>query len=382
MRILHIALSGPYTDGFSYQENLLAKYHHILGYDTYVLASEWMYDKSGQLIKATKNDYICPNGIHVIRLPLIGKDNINKRIRVYKNIKKTIEDINPDIIFHHGTQNVDELLLAKICKKNPNIKLFMDNHSDYSNSASNFISKYFLHGILWRFCAHRVCPYVQKFYGVLPSRVDFLIDLYKLPKEKVELLVMGADDELVEKSSRPNSIETIKNKYGIDQDDFFIVNGGKIDQWKKQTLLLMDAVNKLDNPHIKLLVFGSVSPELKFDVEKRCSDRVKYIGWIDSNDSYDIFASADVVCFPGRHSVFWEQVAGQGIPMICKSWAGTKHVDCGGNVVFLNQDSVDEIIKAISECKLNYNEMNKLAKKCQNVFRYSEISKLSINCEK
>ena len=41
-------------------------------------------------------------------------------------------------------------------------------------------------------------PYVNKFYGVLPARVDFLINEYKLPKNKVELLVMGADDDCIE----------------------------------------------------------------------------------------------------------------------------------------------------------------------------------------
>lgn len=49
----------------------------------------------------------------------------------------------------------------------------------------------------------KIEPYVKKFYGVLPARVDFLIDVYNLPKEKCELLVMGADDDLVKKNEKP-----------------------------------------------------------------------------------------------------------------------------------------------------------------------------------
>lgn len=75
----------------------------------------------------------------------------------------------------------------------------MDNHSDFSNSARNWLSKNVLHKIVWRTMAKNrtIC---KKFYGVLPARVDFLIDVYNLPKEKCELLVMGADDDLVKRT--------------------------------------------------------------------------------------------------------------------------------------------------------------------------------------
>ena len=77
--------------------------------------------------------------------------------------------------------------------------------------------------------------------------------------------------------------------------------------------------------------------------------RIQYIGWVNTSESYQLFASADLVVFPGRHSVYWEQVAAQGIPMICKYWEGTTHIDVGGNVIFLTEDSIEKIQELLEQ---------------------------------
>lgn len=191
----------------------------------------------------------------------------------------------------------------------------MDNHCDFSNSATNWLSKYVLHGIIWKHFAKEILPYTKKFYGVLPARVDFLINMYGIPSNKVELLVMGADDDKVDQVLKGNSKERIRKKYNIGKDDFLVMFGGKIDAWKKQTLLLMEAIGKIENPKVKLIVFGSVTQELADNVKDLCiKNKVQYIGWVKAEESYEYFAAADLAIFPGRHSVFWEQVAGMGIP--------------------------------------------------------------------
>ena len=221
---------------------------------------------------------------------------------------------------------------------------------------------------------------MKKWYGVLPARVDFLKNVYGLPADKIEFLPMGVDDELVEKYSTPEVRSEYRKKYGILDDDILLVTGGKIDLAKKQTLLLMDAVNQIENIKLKLIVFGSVAPELKDDVEKRCSERVKYIGWLSSEESYPHFAMADLVVFPGRHSVFWEQVAGQGIPMVVKYWPGTTHVDLGGNVKFLYEESVDEIKETIENIffKGQLEKMKKAAVQSKNFFSYQNVAAMCL----
>lgn len=380
MKIVHVCLCGAMTDGFNYQENVITKYHKQMGMSVTIITSQWIWGSDGKQKRITSTGYVNEDGVKMIRLP-IKYGTINNRLKTYPGLYSVLESENPDILFVHDCQFLNILTIAKYAKKNPNVKLYVDNHVDYSNGAHGWLSKNILHRGLWKYCVNKVEPYVTKFYGVLPARVDFLVDLYRLPQNKCELLVMGADDELVKKASDIEVRKSIRNKYNILDDDFLIITGGKIDLYKTQTLLLMQAVKNMQYPNIKLIVFGSVTDELKKQVKKLVDgENVQYIGWMDAKDSYPLFATADLVVFPGRHSVFWEQVAGQGIPMLVKYWDGTTHVDCGGNVEFLYQDSVSEIqnkIKGIIENK-KYYSMKTAAIKASRKFMYSEIAKKSI----
>jgi glycosyltransferase involved in cell wall biosynthesis len=330
------------------------------------------------------NKYKNQDHVTMIRLSTQKNKPYTYKFKRFENLYPTIEEISPDVLFIHGCQFIDIKIIVKYLKAHPNIVTYVDNHADFSNSASNWLSKNILHKLIWRHYAKMIDRYIKKFYGVLPARVDFLIDVYKLPKEKVELLVMGADDELVEKAKNPEVKRYLRKKYNIAQDDFLIMTGGKIDLAKRQTLLLMQAVQSIPSERVKLIVFGSVVDELKNQVQDLADGKkVQYIGWIDANESYEYFASADLVVFPGRHSVFWEQVVAQGIPMIVKYWQGTTHIDIGGNCQFLYEDSVDEIqhvIESLVDYSEKYQQLWDAAQKSvKNNFLYSEIAKKSLS---
>lgn len=382
MRIVNVALNGIYTDGFSYHENLLPLYHKKNGHDVTILTSEFEFNSDGVPVKTSRCDYIDENGIHIIRLPIKNGKDISYRLKRFEGVYQALEKLNPEIIFCHLFQFVDVNEVIRYKKNHPGIKLFIDSHSDYSNSAKSWLSKNIQHKILWRYFAQKALPYTERFYGVLPARVDFIKELYHIPDNKVELLVMGADDELVAQAATKDSIALVRNRYGIDYDDFLIVTGGKIDLWKKQTLLLMDAVNSISNSKLKLIVFGSVVDELKEEINRRCTEKVKYIGWLESKDSYPVFGAGDLAVFPGRHSVFWEQVAGQGIPLVIKYWEGTDDVNQNGNVCFLNKDSVEEIKETIENLITNkdrFEDMRKIAQSKAYLFSYKYLAKKSID---
>ena len=385
MKIVHVMLCGPVTDGWSYQDNLLTKYHRKLGYEVTMITSQWVWGEKGSLVKFEKTNYLNENDVKVVRLHIKGKDNFSRKFKRYEGLKQALELEKPDILFVHGVSFCDAKIVTDYIRTHKVEKVYVDNHSDFSNSGTNWISKNILHKVIWKHYAQMLNPYVTKFYGVLPARVDWLIDMYALPKEKCELLVMGADDEKVEEALHPECRKEIRKKYGITDDDFLVMTGGKIDPAKAQTLQLMDAVAQIDNPKIKLIVFGSVTPDLQEQVKSRCiENKVLYIGWVKSDDSYKYFAAADLVVFPGRHSVFWEQVAGLGVPMICKYWEGTTHVDGSGNVIFVKENNVEELTNTIINVmnQPTYRIMKKTAKENAEHFCYSAIARKSLELEK
>lgn len=382
MKVLHIMLGNFYIDNYSYQENYLPKYHKQMGHDVEIVASLYTFDEDGKgAWLPGPSKYLNEYGIPVTRLAFADRPKA-RRFRWYQGLPEELERIAPELIFIHGVQFMDIDIVVKYLKKHPNVRVYADNHSDFSNSATNWLSKNILHKIIWRSCAQKINPFVTRFYGVLPARVEFLANMYALPREKIELLVMGADDERVEAAAAPEVRKGIREQYGIAEDDFLIMTGGKINAFKTQTLLLMEAVQKIENPKVKLIVFGSVTPELK-DQVKALADgtKVQYIGWVQAKDSYDYIAACDLAVFPGRHSVFWEQVAAQGVPLLVKRWDGTTHVDVCGNTVFLEHDSVEEISEKLEKIlnPVNYADMKAKAMQARDHFLYSKIARRSID---
>ena len=380
MKIVHIALCGPFTEGWTYQENLLSKYHKKMGFDVTIITSCWKYNNDGKLVCALPQTYIY-HGIKIIRIKTL-KGTIDSKFKKYDNFIHILEDENPDVLFIHGCQFID---IKQICYylKKTQIVTFVDNHCDFSNSGRNFLSKYILHRVIWRRYAKMIEPFVKKFYGVLPARVDFLITEYHLPKEKTKLLLMGGDDELVEKSALERNKNAIRNSFSIKEDDFLIVTGGKFDKFKKQVLILMESIKRINNNSIKLIVFGSVDNDFRSEFNQLIDNKlIFYAGWVNPEMTYDYFSAADLVVFPGRHSVFWEQVASQGIPMILKFWEKTNHLDNGGNIEYLYNDSVDSLccqISRIVEHKDIYDTMKKSAIMHSKKYLYSSIAKESLD---
>lgn len=388
MKIAHICLANFYIDGYSYQENLLPRYHKKMGYEVEIVASLFTFDKNGKgTFLSECEPYFNEDGIKVSRLSYRKPSKLYRKLRRYNGLQHVIEKASPDLLFIHGCQFLDIDIVVRYLRMNPQVQVFVDNHADFSNSATNWLSKTILHKVLWRRAARMIEPFTVKFYGVLPARVDFLVDIYKVPPYKCKLLVMGADDDLVEAAQKPAVRASIRKKHGIEQGDFLIVTGGKIDAWKTQTFLLMEAVKRINNPKAKLIVFGSVTQELKAKMQSLSDGvRIQYIGWISADDSYKYFAAADLVVFPGRHSVFWEQVVAQGIPMVCKFWEGTTHVDFGDNVKYLYNDDESEIKRILEEIISNgdlYKHMHhKANSENRKAFLYSEIAKQSIGLNK
>ena len=383
MKVTHLCLACFFPDGYSYQENLLPKFHKRLGYEVEVIASLLTFGPHGERAYMEHPDtYINENGIKVVRLDYRLNNKLSKKLQLFKGLYEALEDSSPDILFIHGCQFLDIKQVVKYLKNHPGIKVYVDNHADYSNSATNPISKYLLHRIIWRHCAQSIEPFVKRFWGVLPARVDFLIENYRLPENKCSLLVMGADDDEVKRALAPGNRDHVRYELGAGSEDQLIVTGGKIDSSKKQTLLLMDAMMLLPS-NVKLLIFGPVSKDVldEFNEKLNSCNRIIWKSWANISDSYDYFSAADLVCFPGRHSVYWEQAAGMGKPLLVKDWPGTRHICVCGNALFIEEDSVLEIERQIRLVIGNDNKLSKIreaAKKAADSFKYSEIARESI----
>ena len=316
MKIQHICLANRYVDNYGYQENIMTKHQALKGEKVYIIASTETYINNTDIGYLKPSSYFTEFNVPITRLPyrFILTRFITKKLRLYKGLKIELYNFKPDIIFIHGHHFLSIYEIKQYAKKHFNVKIYVDSHSDSVNCAKTWLSKYILHKIIYKWCAKIIEPYVDKFYGTLPIRCDFLHTMYGIPKEKIEYLPLGYDDTGFDLNNKDDIKNRVRSNLGLKKEDFVIVTGGRIEK-RKCIIELMSFIK--NRPKINLVIFGSVTNEIKdaFDYYLIYKN-IFYIGWLEPEKVYDYFIMADLVVFPGTHSVLWEQAAATGTQCI------------------------------------------------------------------
>lgn len=383
MKIVHIAPVAPYNDYWGYQENLLPKYHRALGHDVTLIVTNGTH-ADGKIVQVEPADYVLNDGVRVIRLkkkeyalPLLTG------LRSKLDVLPLLNELRPDLVFYHGLISTTIKDVIKYKKKvNPDCVIVQDNHLDYFNGQSANTLKQKLLRAFYRRLNRQSISHVSRVYGVTPWRKQYAEDYFKIPKSKTDVLIMGADDEKIDLKSKDEIKQRIRAQHGIREDDFLIVTGGKIDKNKGIDALMQACA---DLPNAKLLIFGNVLDNMKeqFDLMLKSAPNIIYIGWLNADKVYDYFLAADLVCFPGSHSVMWEQACACKVPCLFKHWDGMEHVNNGGNSLLLRDTSSESLRQAINElCHTpKYDAMRQIAASAAtDVYLYSHIAKKSLEC--
>ena len=385
MNILHICISERYVEGDSYHENILPTKHQKMGHKVTVIASQDYFDGRTKSMKHRGTaDYYNKDGIHVIILSS-SKKNILSRLlsKSVEGLYGAITRVGPDIIFVHGVKSPDNKAVAKYVKNNPQVHLFADNHNDYRVTPlrKGFIP--WLSRLIAARNARLLLPVAIRFWGTLPLRAEYLNMVFKIPKNKIGVLIMGGDDDIIRSINKERNKKLIRNQYGIPEDAFLIVTGGVFDKRKQQNLL-MEAVKQTDNEKVWLLAFGEPAKEMEnVFLPFKSENRIKMTGWLPSDKAYELFMASDLAFFPGWHSVLWEQAVACGLPIVVKYWEGVDHVSFNGNAVLMKQVNVETIKKEIEGLcfTTRYNKMLKAAKEAAPYFYMGHIANKAIGIE-
>ncbi len=380
MKIVHIAPNSPYNDYWGYQENLLPKYQRKIGHDVVLITTTKMH-KDGEIVEGEEKEYTLSDGVKVVRKAYKNfKNRTMTGVLTYIPVYTLLNKIKPDFIFYHGLVSYTIVDVVKYKKENKKCIIVEDNHMDYNiGNASNTLKEKVIRAWL-RLLNKYSIRYVSKVYGVTPWRKTYAEDYFKIPKSKTDVLIMGADDDNVDLNNKTNIRMQIRNSLKINEDDFLIVTGGKIDE-KKKIDVLIEACTKT-TLNLKLLVFGSISGSIKKKFDNLIShENIIYIGWIDSTLVYNYFFAADLVFFPGQHSVLWEQACAAKVPCVFERWPGMEHVNNGGNSKFVSPITIENICETLEElCYTSkYYEMKRIAESdATDVYLYSKIADKSL----
>lgn len=381
MKIVHICLGGGWYEKNAYQDQILPHYHRLLGHDVTIIASQygrWNLEMNCYDMDTTPSR-ILDDGIKLIRIKPALPLKINTHVHLYCGLKDALKNEPPDLIFAHGVETINYLCLVKYKKKHPEVKIVCDNHGDRINSlhhwSTRLWSKYVIKGIIVR----RLLLVTEWFYGTTPSRCDFLNAAYGVPKERIMLLMMGADDEKMHLDQREDIRKIKRKEIGVTDQDFVLVTGGRFSKSKGARLVeLVKAVGSSNTKTLKLVVFGPISDDVKSLINPYLNESIILIGGIPSDRVYEFFYAADLVVFNGLHSVMWEQAVASRVPCFFSRIEGFEHVDYGGNCVLMDGDNADYYRNLIESIYLDRSRYEMMLKKANSEeshqFLYSKVA--------
>lgn len=308
MKIAHLCLSCFYYDGFSYQENLLPRQNVVDGHETIIIASTESIDKQGKITFLGKDKYQGSDGCLVYRVPYSKSlpPMIRSKVRSYEGVYEILKDFKPDVVYFHGISAYELLVLKKYKRLNPDAKIIVDVHSDANNSGTNWISKYFLHKFFYRSIFQMTLPVIDKIFCISMECMDFAIEEYGAPKEKTEFYPLGGD--CLEDDEYNVRRKNMREKLNINDEKILILQTGKINKKKKAVEALSQFI-QVKSDKFRYVIAGTLDEDVKDDIMDiiKTDERIKYIGWVDSNEMKDYLCASDLYMQPGSQSATMQQ---------------------------------------------------------------------------
>lgn len=352
-KMIFLNLAGPFTEGLTYRENIMPKYFSIEGYNTTVIATMDQIDKknNGFLINANHRK-LTFTYYDVIRLEYKFKfltKRIYRKLRFYQDIISEIKLIDPDLVYINGLQFGSLTVLENLRFNNPNLKIFAELNATYENSARSFFSK-FLHKIFYGPRIRKSIKFIDELFFGSESAFQFSKEYYNIDSS-MNLLTLGVDDLSVAKIQKLDK-NIIFQRFNLLEDEKIVITGGKLDNDKKIIELIL-SFKMLNYNNLKLLIFGSVSPEIEVDFFNLTSNthNIEFLGWLEQDEIYKLMSISSLAVFPGTKSALWESAVAFGLPLIASSWFSMDYIDFGGNVIYLTDNW------ELSELKLRLSDL-------------------------
>lgn len=359
MKILHCCLSCFYVDKFMYQENLLPEINKNDGHEVKIIASTEVF-LNGKLDYINPCHYFTESNIEVIRVPYLKlfPRFVMKKIRVYKNVLNEIKKFKPDVILFHGTCSYELLTVAKYKKSNPNVKLYVDSHEDFNNSARTFLSKNILHKLFYKKIMNKCIKNINKIFYISEETKYFLENFYKIESKKLEFYPLGGF--IREGKEKLNVRKKLRESLKISEEDIILIHSGKLDRLKR-TREILEAFISIKNEKLHLLIIGSIPTEEKNDLERliNLDKRIKFLGWKSGEELLNYICASDVYVQPGSQSATCQNAVCCGLPIILYPHISYQ-VMFEKNIFWVKkQNDIEKTIKKIAENPNVLKEMSK-----------------------
>lgn len=309
MRIVHVDLTGPFTEGMYYQENVLSEINVSDGHEVFFIAAAQVW-KDNEITRVPEGRKRLADGVMLIRIPYVRFvcPPLTDRLRLVRGLPRILDEIRPDVIMMHGFQTLSVLPLIRYVKKAGSVKLAVDTHTDAQNSAQNVLSRVFLHKTLYTWLGKRILKYVDKMWCISREVMLFTEKVNRIPAERLEYYPLGG--RIFEGEEYREIRNRVRAKHGMSSDDVVLMHSGKMGRDKK-TLDLLAAFESVKDDRLKLFIAGTMERDVQEGFEKLAGGdaRVFYVGWKSGEELQEYLCASDVYVQPGSQSATMQNAA-------------------------------------------------------------------------
>jgi len=309
-----------YQPSTEMQENHLVREYRALGHSVTVVTSTFgsIFDYyQGKYDRKTPESISSDFGAKIIRLKY--RWYLSRHIRAHRSLSRILDDEKPDLIYIHDIM-LNILECTKYVKQNPQSRMILDYHADYTNSGRNWISIKILHGIWRKWFLSKARPSLSKIFPIVPGGIRFLSEIYGVKDSEMELLPLGADMSGVNARRTSLSVLALRRTLNLSNDSFLIFTGGKLDP-PKRTEVLIRAMSHLRDLNIQLVIAGDTRVPGRFEqLISEAGDlngsAIRFLGWQSTSQIEDLLIASGIAVFPASQSILWQKAIAAGLPLI------------------------------------------------------------------
>lgn len=310
-------MCDPYAEGWAYHRNIMSRQNSMDGHEVMILTTKYTMDRDGNPEKTREMNYTNEFGVRVVRLDDRWKlpQYIQTKIRSIRGIYEELYQFRPDAIMVHNIAFASLGEVIRYKKDFPETELYGDTHADKWNSATNFVSKYLLNRIFYRYIIKKYIKNFDRFFYISAETKEFLETEFRLDTSDFELDPLCC--EVISEERKGLYKNSIRKELKLADHAILFVHSGKLSRGKK-TKELLEAFYRVKSPEIVLVIIGSIPEKEKKELDfliKR-DERVVFLGWKKEDELKKYLAAADLYLQPGTQSITMMNSLACGTPVM------------------------------------------------------------------
>ena len=320
MNIVHIV--DYIQPKLGYQEYFLAKEHSRMGHTVTVVTSDrygnfpdydnTIYPVLGDRIVGA-GQWQC-DGFKIIRL----KTDLEIGAKVWlRGLSMAIQNLKPDVVICHGMTNLYALQVAAM-KKKLRFRLIYDDHTLPAIADSGR-----LRGLFYRlFDFAGIVRNADKIIGIADECIEVIVEKYKVPREMVQMIPLGADTEHFVFNEKLRA--DFRKQFGISDDKIVITYTGRmnLDKAPHNIIIAVDNIRNRLTKNVVLMFVGNMEENYKnvFETHRRVVKdfaNVITIPAVENAELVRVYSASDICAWPMQATASTIEALSCGLPVIC-----------------------------------------------------------------